>query len=103
MAMDAEQDAGREVVANGTSASLATPAALTVKQIAVMFAMTPKAVCHHAQRGQLFGKFYVGKSLRFRRADLLRLGLRGFKWVNFRTVSHRDGGESTAEGRQRRS
>jgi predicted DNA-binding transcriptional regulator AlpA len=46
--------------------------ALTVKQVAAMFGMTPKAVYHRADRGQLPGKFYVGKSLRFRRADLLR-------------------------------
>ena len=46
--------------------------ALTVKQVAAMFGMTPKAVYHRADRGQLPGRFYVGKSLRFRRADLLR-------------------------------
>ena len=40
--------------------------ALTVKQVAAMFGMTPKAVYHRADRGQLPGKFYVGKSLRFR-------------------------------------
>jgi predicted DNA-binding transcriptional regulator AlpA len=37
-----------------------------------MFGMTPKAVYHRADRDQLPGKFYVGKSLRFRRADILR-------------------------------
>jgi excisionase family DNA binding protein len=46
--------------------------ALTVKQVATMLGMTPKAVYHRAERGQLPGKFYVGKSLRFRRTDLLR-------------------------------
>ena len=46
--------------------------ALTVRQVADMLGMTPKAVYHRAERGQLPGKFYVGRSLRFRRADLLR-------------------------------
>ncbi len=49
-----------------------TQVALTVKQVADLLGMTPKAVYHRAERGQLPGKFYVGKSLRFRRADLLR-------------------------------
>jgi predicted DNA-binding transcriptional regulator AlpA len=34
--------------------------------------MTPKAVYHRAERGQLPGVFRVGRSLRFRRADLIR-------------------------------
>jgi excisionase family DNA binding protein len=46
--------------------------ALTVKQVAELLGMTPKAVYHRAERGQLPGKFFVGKSIRFRRADLLR-------------------------------
>jgi excisionase family DNA binding protein len=46
--------------------------ALTVRQVADMLGMSPKAVYHRAERGQLPGKFYVGRSLRFRRADLLR-------------------------------
>jgi excisionase family DNA binding protein len=46
--------------------------ALTVRQVAAILGMTPKAVYHRAQRGQLPGKFYVGSSVRFRRADLLR-------------------------------
>jgi excisionase family DNA binding protein len=46
--------------------------ALTVRQVAVMLGLTPKAVYHRAQRGQLPAKFYVGSSVRFRRADLLR-------------------------------
>ncbi len=50
----------------------ATQVALTVKQVADLLGMTPKAVYHRAERGQIPGKFYVGKSLRFRRADLLR-------------------------------
>jgi excisionase family DNA binding protein len=50
----------------------AAQVALTVKQVAALLGMTPKAVYHRAERGQLPGKFYVGKSLRFRRADLLR-------------------------------
>lgn len=50
----------------------ATQVALTVKQVADLLGMTVKAVYHRAERGQLPGKFYVGKSLRFRRADLLR-------------------------------
>ena len=50
----------------------ASQVALTVKQVAVLLGMSVKAVYHRAERGQLPGKFYVGKSLRFRRADLLR-------------------------------
>jgi excisionase family DNA binding protein len=50
----------------------ATQVALTVKQAADLIGMTAKAVYHRAERGQLPGRFYVGKSLRFRRADLLR-------------------------------
>ena len=50
----------------------ATQVALSVKQVADLLGLTPKAVYHRAERGQLPGKFYVGKSLRFRRADLLR-------------------------------
>lgn len=46
--------------------------ALTVRQVAGLLGMTAKAVYHRAERGQLPGKFYVGKSLRFRRADLPR-------------------------------
>ncbi len=46
--------------------------ALTVAQVAAMLGMSAKAVYHRAERGQLPGKFYVGRSLRFRRADLLR-------------------------------
>jgi excisionase family DNA binding protein len=46
--------------------------ALTVRQVARLLGMTPKAVYHRAERGQLPGRFYVGRSLRFRRADLLR-------------------------------
>ena len=46
--------------------------ALTVGQVAEMFGMTPKAIYHRAERGQLPGVFRVGRSLRFRRADLLR-------------------------------
>jgi excisionase family DNA binding protein len=45
---------------------------LTVRQVARLLGMTPKAIYHRAERGQLPGKFYVGRSLRFRRADLLR-------------------------------
>lgn len=51
--------------------------ALTVRQVAQLLGMTPKAVYHRAERGQLPGKFYVGRSLRFRRADLLRLVVEG--------------------------
>ena len=46
--------------------------AFTVKQVAEILGMTEKAIYHRAARGQIPGKFYVGKSLRFRRADLLR-------------------------------
>lgn len=56
-----------------TSEPLTTAAiALTVRQVAELLGMTPKAIYHRAERGQLPGKFYVGRSLRFRRADLLR-------------------------------
>ena len=50
----------------------ATPIALTVGQVAVLLGMSPKAVYHRAERGQLPGLFRVGRSLRFRRADLIR-------------------------------
>jgi excisionase family DNA binding protein len=50
----------------------ATQVVLTVKQVADLLGMTVKAVYHRAERGQIPGKFYVGKSLRFRRAELLR-------------------------------
>ena len=58
--------------ATPTATLPATQVALTVKQVAELLGMTPKAVYHRAERGQLPGKFYVGNSLRFRRADLLR-------------------------------
>jgi excisionase family DNA binding protein len=51
--------------------------ALTVKQVAELLGMTAKAVYHRAERGQLPGVFHVGRSLRFRRADLLRLVAEG--------------------------
>lgn len=53
------------------------PLALTVRQVAVLLGMTPKAVYHRAERGQLPGVFHVGRSLRFRRADLLRFVAEG--------------------------
>jgi excisionase family DNA binding protein len=46
--------------------------ALTVGQVAQLFGMSPKAVYHRAERGQLPGVFRVGRSIRFRRADLIR-------------------------------
>lgn len=46
--------------------------AFTVRQVAEILGMTEKAIYHRAARGQIPGMFYVGKSLRFRRADLLR-------------------------------
>ena len=55
----------------------ATQIALTVKQVAELLGMTAKAVYHRAERGQLPGVFHVGRSLRFRRADLLRLVAEG--------------------------
>jgi excisionase family DNA binding protein len=45
---------------------------LTVPQVARLLGMTPKAIYHRAERGQLPGVVRVGRSLRFRRADLLR-------------------------------
>ncbi len=47
-------------------------ALLTVPQVAELLGMTPKAIYHRAERGQLPGALHVGRSLRFRRADLLR-------------------------------
>jgi excisionase family DNA binding protein len=47
-------------------------ALLTVRQVAEFLGMTPKAVYHRAERGQLPGVVHVGRSLRFRRTDLLR-------------------------------
>ena len=44
---------------------------LTVRQVARLLGMTPKAIYHRAERGQLPGVVRVGRSLRFRRADLL--------------------------------
>ena len=66
-------DDGAALQAATPTATLpATQVALTVKQVAELLGMTPKAVYHRAERGQIPGKFYVGNSLRFRRADLLR-------------------------------
>ena len=47
-------------------------ALLTVPQVAELLGMTPKAVYHRVERGQLPGALHVGRSLRFRRSDLLR-------------------------------
>ena len=57
-----------------TVATLPSPAQalLTVPQVAELLGMTPKAVYHRAERGQLPGALHVGRSLRFRRSDLLR-------------------------------
>jgi excisionase family DNA binding protein len=55
--------------------------ALSVRQVAEMLGMTPKAVYHRAERGQLPGIFRVGRSLRFRRADLLRFIAEG-SWLS---------------------
>jgi excisionase family DNA binding protein len=70
-----QMDPAQEVLASQTpsveTVSL-SQIALTVRQVAQLLGMTPKAVYHRAARGQLPGKFYVGRSLRFRRADLLR-------------------------------
>lgn len=63
---------GARPAAPPTRATLpAMQVALTVKQVAELLGLSVKAVYHRADRGQLPGKFYVGKSLRFRRADLL--------------------------------
>jgi len=47
-------------------------ALLTVRQVAEFLGMSPKAVYHRAERGQLPGVIHVGRSLRFRRSDLVR-------------------------------
>jgi len=68
-------DPVQELLASTTSAAETVPPsqiALTVRQVAQLLGMTPKAIYHRAERGQLPGKFYMGRSLRFRRADLLR-------------------------------
>jgi excisionase family DNA binding protein len=44
---------------------------LTVRQVAQLLGMSEKAIYHRAERGQLPGMLRVGRSLRFRRADLL--------------------------------
>jgi excisionase family DNA binding protein len=44
---------------------------LTVRQVAQFLGMSEKAIYHRAERGQLPGMLRVGRSLRFRRADLL--------------------------------
>jgi predicted DNA-binding transcriptional regulator AlpA len=46
--------------------------ALTVRLVAQLLGMSEKAIYHRAGRGQLPGMFRVGRSLRFRRSDLLR-------------------------------
>jgi excisionase family DNA binding protein len=56
----------------GGSAWPPAQALLTVRQVAELLGMTPKAIYHRAERGQLPGVFHVGRSLRFRRSDLLR-------------------------------
>jgi len=50
---------------------------LTVPQVARLLGMTPKAIYHRAERGQLPGVVRLGRSLRFRRADLLRSVIEG--------------------------
>ena len=44
---------------------------LTVPQVARLLGMSPKAIYHRAERGQLPGVVRVGRSLRFRRAELV--------------------------------
>ena len=75
--MSSAPDPGAALLALGLLvATLEQPSprqlALSVRQGAEMLGMTPKAVYHRAERGQLPGVFRVGRSLRFRRADLLR-------------------------------
>jgi excisionase family DNA binding protein len=66
-------------------------ALLTVPQVAVLLGMTPKAIYHRAERGQLPGALHVGRSLRFRRSDLLRFISEG------RSVAIRVGDETESE------
>jgi len=49
-----------------------TPVALSVRQVAEMLGTTPKSIYHRAARNQLPGQFRLGRTLMFRRADLLR-------------------------------
>ncbi len=49
----------------------------------------------------LAGRLWIVEARRIREYD--QQALRGIKWVEFRTVSHRDDGESTEAGRQRPS
>ena len=44
---------------------------LTVPQVARLLGMSSKAIYHRAERGQLPGVVRVGRSLRFRRAELV--------------------------------
>ncbi len=44
---------------------------LTVPQVARLLGMSAKAIYHRAERGQLPGVVRVGRSLRFRRAELV--------------------------------
>ncbi len=44
---------------------------LTVPQVARLLGMSAKAIYHRAERGQLPGMVRVGRSLRFRRAELV--------------------------------
>ncbi len=48
-------------------------ALLTARQVAKLLGNTTvKSIYHRHERGQIPGAFYVGRSLYFRRADLLR-------------------------------
>ncbi len=69
--------ADSDLPAAGTLPPPPAQLALTVRQVADMLGMSAKAVYHRAERGQLPGKFYVGRSLRFRRVDLMRLVAEG--------------------------
>ena len=65
----ASEDLNRDSVA--TTLPLPGQLLLTVPQVARLLGMSAKAIYHRAERGQLPGVVRVGRSLRFRRADLL--------------------------------
>lgn len=51
--------------------------AFTVKQLAGLLGTTPKSIYHRSERGQLPGPFRIGRTLMFRRSDLVRFMAEG--------------------------
>jgi predicted DNA-binding transcriptional regulator AlpA len=51
--------------------------AFTVRQLAQLLGTTPKSIYHRSERGQLPGPFRIGRTLMFRRSDLVRFMAEG--------------------------